>query len=85
VDQVSKRAWTVAQVRELGMATDIETAASVLGIGRTTAYTLARSGDFPAPVIRIGRRYVVSVEGLLATLGATGPIQAIGDGVPSHG
>jgi hypothetical protein len=65
-----KRAWTVAQVRELGMATDIETAASVLGIGRTTAYALARSDEFPAPVIRVGRRYVVSVEGLLAVLGS---------------
>ncbi|MFG1995185.1 helix-turn-helix domain-containing protein [Actinoplanes sp. NPDC048988] len=52
------------------MATDVETAASVLGIGRTTAYTLARSGEFPAPVIRVGRRYVVSVEGLLTVLGA---------------
>ncbi|MEV8509635.1 helix-turn-helix domain-containing protein [Actinoplanes sp. NPDC051475] len=80
-----KRAWTVAQVRELGMATDIETAASVLGIGRTTAYTLARSGDFPAPVIRIGRRYVVSVEGLLTVLGATGAARPVDDGVPSHG
>ena len=68
---MAKRVWTVAQVRELGMATDIETAASVLGIGRTTAYTLARSGDFPVPVIRIGRRYVVAVEGLLTVLGAT--------------
>ncbi|MFI7601203.1 helix-turn-helix domain-containing protein [Actinoplanes sp. NPDC049681] len=68
---MSKRVWTVAQVRELGMATDVETAASVLGIGRTTAYTLARSGEFPVPLIRVGKRYVVSVEGLLAVLGAT--------------
>jgi excisionase family DNA binding protein len=68
--RMPRRVWTVAQVRELGMATDVETAASVLGIGRTTAYTLARSGEFPAPVIRIGRRYVVSVEGLLTVLGA---------------
>ncbi|GAA3344818.1 hypothetical protein GCM10020358_49580 [Amorphoplanes nipponensis] len=69
--RMPRRTWTVAQVRELGMATDIETAASVLGIGRTTAYTLARSGDFPTPVIRVGRRYVVAVEGLLTVLGAT--------------
>jgi excisionase family DNA binding protein len=80
-----RRAWTVAQVRELGMATDIETAASVLGIGRTTAYTLARSGDFPAPFIRVGRRYIVSVEGLLTVLGATGSARPVDDEVPSHG
>ncbi|MFB9361978.1 helix-turn-helix domain-containing protein [Actinoplanes nipponensis] len=65
---MSKRVWTVGQVRELGVATDVETAASVLGIGRTTAYTLARSGEFPAPVIRVGERYVVSGEGLLTVL-----------------
>lgn len=47
-----KRAWTVAEVRQLGVATDVETAGSVLGIGRTTAYALARSGDFPVPVLR---------------------------------
>ncbi|MCM4083929.1 helix-turn-helix transcriptional regulator [Paractinoplanes hotanensis] len=64
------------------MATDIETAASVLGIGRTTAYTLARAGDFPTPVIRVGRRYVVAVEGLLTVLGAA---RSVDEEVPSHG
>ena len=73
---MSKRVWTVAQVRGLGMATDVETAASVLGIGRTTAYSLARSGEFPVPVIRVGKRYVVSVEGLLTVLGAGDASQA---------
>jgi hypothetical protein len=69
---VSKRAWTAAEVRQLGVATDVETAGSVLGIGRTTAYALARAGVFPVPVLRVGRRYVVAVEGLLAALGADG-------------
>ncbi len=63
------RVWTAAEVRELGVATDVETAASVLGIGRTTAYALARAQNFPVPVLRVGKRYVVSVEGLLAVLG----------------
>jgi len=67
---VSKRVWTVAEVRRLGVATDVETAGSVLGIGRTTAYALARADVFPVPVLRVGRRYVVAVEGLLAVLGA---------------
>jgi hypothetical protein len=66
-----KRKWTQAEVRQLGVVTDVETAASVLGIGRTTAYGLARSGSFPVPVLRVGRRYVVSVEGLLTALGVT--------------
>lgn len=65
-----KRVWTADEVKKLGVATDVETAGSVLGIGRTTAYSLARSGKFPVPVLRIGRRYVVAVEGLLTALGA---------------
>jgi hypothetical protein len=44
----------------------------VLGIGRTTAYALARAGAFPVPVLRVGRRYIVAVGGLLAALGADG-------------
>ncbi|WP_246607358.1 helix-turn-helix transcriptional regulator [Paractinoplanes toevensis] len=66
---MSKRVWTVAEVRKLGLATDVETAASVLGIGRTTAYRLARNGTFPVPVLRVGKRYVISVENLLTILG----------------
>jgi hypothetical protein len=67
---VSKRVWTAAEVRQLGVATDVETAGSVLGIGRTTAYALARADAFPVPVLKVGRRYIVAVEGLLAALGA---------------
>ncbi|BEL12815.1 hypothetical protein Q0Z83_110060 [Actinoplanes sichuanensis] len=67
---MAKRKWTVAEVRTLGTVTDVETAASVLGIGRTTAYRLARSASFPVPVLRVGHRYVVAVENLLKAIGA---------------
>ncbi|MFI5937846.1 helix-turn-helix transcriptional regulator [Actinoplanes sp. NPDC051494] len=66
---MTKHVWTVAKVRDLGVATDVETAASVLGIGRTTAYALVREDKFPVPVLRVGKRYVVAVEGLLTALG----------------
>lgn len=39
--------------------TDLASAAAVLGIGRSTAYSLAAAGDFPCKVIRIGSRYRV--------------------------
>ncbi|WP_306856062.1 helix-turn-helix domain-containing protein [Amycolatopsis roodepoortensis] len=45
------------------------TAASMLGIGRTTAYRLARKGDFPVPAIRAGRNYRVPVARLVELLG----------------
>ena len=46
---------------------NIETAARVLGIGRQTAYELARQGKLP--VLRLGRRLVVpkaALERMLA-------------------
>jgi hypothetical protein len=68
---VSRRVWTDDQIRALGSLTDLVTAGSVLGIGRTTSHRLARDGQFPVPVLRIGHRYHVPVAGLLHLLGLT--------------
>ncbi|MFK3984503.1 helix-turn-helix domain-containing protein [Micromonospora sp. NPDC050397] len=62
------RVWTEQAVRALGMTTDVETAGEILGIGRTKAYELAKSGEFPVRILRIGRRYLVSVPALLKLL-----------------
>lgn len=45
------------------------TAAAVLGIGRTTAYELARRGEFPVPVLKVGSRYRVVTANLRELLG----------------
>jgi hypothetical protein len=63
-----RRVWTIAAVRALGTVTDIEKAAEILGIGRTKAYELARANSFPVTVVRVGRRYLVPVAGLLRIL-----------------
>jgi len=44
-------------------------AAKILGIGRTKAYELARRGEFPCLVIRVGDLYRVSTSDLLRLLG----------------
>ena len=49
---------------------DIPEAAARLGIGRTLAFELARSGAFPVPVIQLGRRMVVSTAAVDRLLGA---------------
>lgn len=47
---VAKRViWTAEKVRELGLVTSLETAAQILGIGRSKAYEMVRTGDFPRP------------------------------------
>jgi excisionase family DNA binding protein len=63
-------AWTPEAVRQLGLTTDVATAGAILGIGRGKAYELAKSGEFPVTVLRVGRRYLVPTSALLALLGA---------------
>jgi len=60
--------WTETDIRGLGAATDLVTTAAILGIGRTTAHALARAGQFPVPVLRIGHRYRVPVAPILRLL-----------------
>lgn len=50
---------------------DLVTAARALGIGRTTAYQLARAGELPVPVLRLGARYRVPTAALLSALGVS--------------
>lgn len=64
-----ERTWDIGAVRSLGLTTDVETAGSILGIGRSKAYALAKAGQFPVKVIRVGRSYVVPVPALLELLG----------------
>jgi hypothetical protein len=46
-------------------------AARALGIGRTSAYNLARQGQFPCPLIKVGALYRVPTAGLLRLLALT--------------
>ncbi|MFF5296704.1 hypothetical protein [Paractinoplanes globisporus] len=61
--------WTAEAVRQLGLTTDIETAGAILGIGRSKAYALAKSGKFPVRVIRVGHSYIVPIPAILELLG----------------
>lgn len=65
-----RRAWTADEVRALGMTTSLETAAEVIGIGRTLAYELIKKQTFPVRLLRLGRRVVVPVTDLLRYLGS---------------
>jgi hypothetical protein len=55
----------VAGLLTAGATVDLITAAGALGIGRTKAYELARRGEFPCRVIRVGEIYRVSTPALL--------------------
>lgn len=47
----------------------LEEAAKVLGIGRSTAYAMAKRGEFPVAVVRVGSKLKVSSYRLDQLLG----------------
>jgi hypothetical protein len=51
------------------VTTDVPTAGQILGISRSHAYELARRGEFPVPVLRIGSRLRVATAHLLEFVG----------------
>lgn len=57
------------EVRSLPAVVDLPIAAAALEIGRTTAYELVRTGNWPTPLIRLGHRIKVPTAPLLDLLG----------------
>lgn len=50
---------------------DLPRAAELFGIGKSSAYNAAKSGDLPVPYFRIGSRIVVPVAPVATLLGIT--------------
>lgn len=46
---------TSADLSDLPPVLDLRTAARLLGVGRTCAYELVRRGEWPTPVLRVGK------------------------------
>jgi hypothetical protein len=57
------------ELHALPATVDLTTAARALGCGRSLAYDLARRGQFPCRILRLGRRCLVPTADLLRTLG----------------
>jgi Helix-turn-helix domain len=64
------KGMTLDEVRALPASIDLVTAGKALGIGRTLAHDLARRGQFPVRVLRLGNRYRVPTAEVLRFLGA---------------
>ena len=61
--------WIWTDLHRLPSVVDITTAGKALGLSRTRAYELAKRGEFPCRVIRIGETYRVPTPELLKLLG----------------
>jgi len=73
---------TLAQAAKLPASLSLIEAAALLGIGRTHAYNLEAAGDFPVPVLHLGRVIRVPTAPLLELLGLPTPTPAP---APEHG
>ena len=62
---------TVEQVRSLPPVVYVPTAAAVLGVGRTAAYELIRVGQWPTPILRLGKLIRVPSAPLLELVGVS--------------
>lgn len=54
------------EIHALPALLDVTTAAQVLGIGRSLAYDLVRTGQWPTPVLHIGRLIKIPTAPLLS-------------------
>ncbi|MFI6105804.1 DNA-binding protein [Streptomyces sp. NPDC051310] len=59
---------TRRELLDLPAVVDVETAAKAFGLGRTTAYVLAKTEAFPCAVIRAGKSYRVITADMLRVL-----------------
>ncbi|MGW0938842.1 hypothetical protein [Streptomyces sp. NPDC002666] len=62
------RGMQLAELLNLPVAVDLETANRALLLGRTKGFQLAKVGEYPVPVMRVGKTYRVSRAALLRAL-----------------
>lgn len=67
--RLKPRTLSQEEVLALPVTVDIVTAGRCFGIGRTKAHDLARKGEFPCRVLRLGVQYRVTRAELLRVLG----------------
>lgn len=60
---------TQAELEALPVSFDLMVACRAHSIGRTLGYDLAKRGEFPCRVLKIGNRYRVTRADLLRSLG----------------
>jgi len=78
------RGMSLAELLALPTAIDLVTAGRAWGFGRTKSHDLARAGEFPCPVLRIGNAYRVTRADLLRSLGID-PLQVDASGSVTSG
>jgi hypothetical protein len=60
---------TEDELYALPVSVDLTTAARAFGLGRTKAFELAKAGQFPCRVLRVGLKYRVPRSAIFEALG----------------
>lgn len=60
---------SVSEARALPISMTLDTANRALSIGRTAGYAMAKRGDYPVPLLRLGAQYRVRRSDVLSLLG----------------
>lgn len=63
------KGMTREELLALPAAVDLDTGNRALGLGRSKGYELAKRGQYPCKVLRLGRTYRVVTADLLSLLG----------------
>ncbi|MGQ4387469.1 hypothetical protein [Streptomyces sp. SAS_270] len=63
------KGMTRAELLALPAAIDLDTGNRALGLGRSKGYELAKRGQYPCKVLRLGKAYRVVTADLLNLLG----------------
>ncbi len=63
------RGMTRGELLALPVAVDLDTGNRALGLGRSKGYELAKRGEYPCKVLRLGKAYRVVTADLLNLLG----------------
>jgi len=71
-----RRVMTREDALALPPVVNISTAAEVLGLGRSAAYELVRNGQWPTPILRLGRLIKVPTAPLIALVGIDAQVHA---------
>jgi hypothetical protein len=67
--RVNELKMTMDELLALPVSVDLLTAGRAFGLGRTKAHEMAKAGDFPCRVLRVGNRYRVPRSAIFEVLG----------------
>src|SRR2546426_783404 len=69
-DADSVKRPTLDEIREWPATVSVPKAGTAWGLGRSTSYDMARRGEFPAAVSKVGQRYKVVTASIIQALSA---------------